>query len=304
MLKSYLKLLNYGRIWSTLDSWDDIVLSDFDRTLELIDRLETDYLRFLCYDLPANFNGIYKTYEYSRLCTILEGEKLISVNSNETFKYNKNQFLLLPPESDVHMKINQRTKAVVYELNTELIRQVSEKICNEYSIEKRILSQKDYYIGRKNKDLIRILNQIMCEFIKDKVDLKFLIDLHAQELVYILMQNKGIYRLLNTESNHPVNRAIRYMKDNCLAPYSIRQLSYDLDMSESYLCRYFKKIIGISPNEYLMKLKMEKAKELLREKSVTETAFDLGYDNISYFIYLFKKEFGITPKQFKMMEIN
>jgi AraC-like DNA-binding protein len=44
---------------------------------------------------------------------------------------------------------------------------------------------------------------------------------------------------------------------------------------------------------------MERAKELLAEKTVTETAFEVGYNNSSYFGSVFKKQFGMTPLQFK-----
>ena len=75
-------------------------------------------------------------------------------------------------------------------------------------------------------------------------------------------------------------------------------------MSESSLCQYFKKVTGVTPNQYLTKIKLEKAQEMLKTASVTETAFNLGYQNISHFIMLFKNVYGITPKQYKMKVDN
>jgi AraC-like DNA-binding protein len=46
---------------------------------------------------------------------------------------------------------------------------------------------------------------------------------------------------------------------------------------------------------------MEKAKNIIAHGSVTEAAFDLGYENISYFISLFKDRYGVTPKQYKKL---
>ena len=51
-------------------------------------------------------------------------------------------------------------------------------------------------------------------------------------------------------------------------------------------------------------LKLHKAKEMLKYQSVTEVAFSLGYENISHFINIFKRNFGITPKQYSLSLVN
>ncbi|XAW88453.1 helix-turn-helix domain-containing protein [Vibrio sp. CDRSL-10 TSBA] len=50
----------------------------------------------------------------------------------------------------------------------------------------------------------------------------------------------------------------------------------------------------------MTRLKLQQARRYLGHLSVTDTALELGYENISHFIRLFKKEFGVTPKQFKL----
>lgn len=104
------------------------MLTNFNRDLELVDGLETDYLRLLYYDLSPKFSSVYKSYEYSRLCTILEGNKHVSVNNGIEFTYNTHQFILLPPHSNVHMDIVIPTKALVFELNDTLLKRVTEKV--------------------------------------------------------------------------------------------------------------------------------------------------------------------------------
>lgn len=277
------------------------MLSDFSRSLEMMDRLETNYLRLLCYELPDHFSGIYKSYEYSRLCTILEGEKLISINNKESFRYGSNRYLLLPPGSTIHMEVARPTRAVVFELNADLIQQVCEKVSEEYQVDSKILSRENYCVEEKSFEIRQILNKITNQLLAGRKNAKFLVDLFAQELVYYLIQSKGANHILHCDSNSPVYRAIRYMNQNCMKPVSMKQLAYDLGMSESGFCQYFKKVTKMTPNEYFIKIKLDRAKELIKMESVTETAFDLGYDNISYFILLFKREYGMTPKQYKKM---
>lgn len=279
------------------------MLTNFNRSLELMDRFETDNLRLLCYDFAEQYSGIYKTYEYSRLCTIIQGEKFITSNKSKV-KYDATQYLLLPSESTVQMEINQPTKAIVYELSSQLIKQANEKVSNEYSIDYKILSQNEYYIGDINMELKENLNRIIFKLLKKSENFECIIDLYAQELVYNLISNKGARQVLDLEISNPVNMAIRYMNGNYMQPISINQLSHSLNMSEANFCQHFKRITSMTPNEYLTNVKLKKAKGLLMQTSVTEAAFNLGYENISYFIALFKKRYGITPKQYQMMNNN
>lgn len=277
------------------------MLTDFSRDLELVDGLETDFLRILYYDLSQNYNSDYKSYEYNRLCTIIEGKKIISVNNGSEFTYDKNQFILMPPDSNIHMDIDVPTKALVFELNSNLLNNVTEKISIDYEIDFDSLIEDRLFLGQLNLEIKENLNKIAGILSKSNKNLEFLLDLYAQELVYNLIQIKGVHQVLNLEYDNPVHKAVKYMHDNYSMPISIKEISSDLNMSESNFCQYFKKITGIAPKEYLTNIKLSKAKDMIKHTNVTETAFDLGYENISYFISLFKDKYGITPKQYKKM---
>lgn len=276
------------------------MLSDFRSDLERLDGLETNNIRTLYYDLSSGYQDDYKTYGYNRLCTITQGEKCISID-DKTLKYDSSSVLILPAHSKIGMKVFRPTKAVVYELNTKMIEQVSEKIFDEYAITCQFFSNDKFYLG--SNDYIEILKKIRDKLLDKEKNSEFLVDLYAKELVYNLIQNDAIKQLL-LDNSSPVNRAIRYMNSNYMQQISIKEIAYNLNMSESSLCQYFKRVTGISPNQYYTKIKLEKAKEMLKSESVTETAFNLGYLNISYFIMIFKKVYGLTPKQYKMKVEN
>lgn len=275
------------------------MLSNFNRDFETMDQFESDMIRILCYDLRANYSGTYKSYEYSRLCTILTGEKQVTVNNKERFSYDHNGILLLPPHSKVHMTTCRPTKAVVFELNNSLLNEVNDKIGEDYAVDHQILSNANYYVTTKTLELDDVISRIMEKIVQSEKNYEYLIDLYARELMFYLVQNKAIHHILNHEIDNPVNKAIRFMNENYTVSFSIKQLAYDLGMSEAAFCQYFKKVTKMTPNVFLTKIKLKKAKEMLLHNSVTETAFNLGYGNISYFIALFKKEFGVTPKQYQ-----
>ena len=274
------------------------MLTNFNRDLEMVDGLETDYLKLLYYDLSPT-SCEYKTYENSRLCTILEGNKHVSVNNDVHFTYRPGQFILLPPHSSVHMDIDVPTKALVFELNDEMVKKVSEKISVEMEADYDSLKEERFFLGNIDKELGSCINKINCASTKPEKNQKFLVDLYAQEMIYNLVKIKGIQQIINLEQDNPVYKAIKYIQDNIKQPISINQLAYELNMSDTNFCNSFKKIIGITPKEYITNLKLTYAKDMLKNQNVTEVAYDLGYENISHFIALFKIKYGITPKQFK-----
>lgn len=274
------------------------MLTDFNRGLELADGLETNYLRILYYEFSRKFCSTYKSYEYSRLCTIIQGEKHISVNSNKKFTYDKNQFILLPPNSSIDMDIEVPTTALVFELNDDLLKCVSEKISSDLEVDYDLLIEDRFFMNQINEEIKDCMNKVADVLSKPHKDKEFLLDLYAQELAYGLFQIKGTQQILNFEHENPIYKAIKYMHDNCELPLSIKEISSHLNMSESNFCQYFKKVVGVAPKEYLTNLKLAKAKDMIKHTSITDTAFDLGYENISHFITLFKNKYGVTPKQY------
>ncbi|WP_242863217.1 helix-turn-helix transcriptional regulator [Caloranaerobacter ferrireducens] len=280
------------------------MLNSFDRNLEFLDGFETDYLRIFYYDFTKKYKGKYKSYEYNRLCTIIEGEKKVKVNDDYTFKYDSNQFILLPPHSSVEMEINIPTKALVLELNSNLIYNISNKISLDLKIETDRLIYNDLFIATSDNEIKNCISKIIKTYNSSDKNKEFLIDLYAQEVIYNLLKIKGANLILNTEYKNPIYKAIRYMEENYNQAINIKDIAWSLNMSESNFSLYFKKIVGISPKDYLKNIRLSKAKELLKEHNVTEVAYNVGYENISYFIKLFKNKYGVTPKQYKKTSIK
>lgn len=75
-------------------------------------------------------------------------------------------------------------------------------------------------------------------------------------------------------------------------------------VSKSNFFKMFKEELGLSPNEYITQERIKKAKELLiKNNSVSETAFSTGFSDTNYFIRVFKQMEGVTPKIFQTKKL-
>ncbi|MBF9014629.1 MULTISPECIES: AraC family transcriptional regulator [unclassified Oceanispirochaeta] len=94
---------------------------------------------------------------------------------------------------------------------------------------------------------------------------------------------------------------IDYTETNYNKKIDLNEISSYTGLSRSYFSRFFKKTTGTGYFTYLTLMRLEKAKvKIRRGESVTESCYSSGFDNISYFIQLFKKHNkGISPGKFR-----
>lgn len=85
---------------------------------------------------------------------------------------------------------------------------------------------------------------------------------------------------------------------------TLEQLAREAGMSPKYFCRFFREMTQHTPMEYLNLRRISHACDLLAEGScsVTEAAFACGFNDLSYFIRVFRRSQGLTPKQYALRQ--
>ncbi|MBE1426259.1 AraC-like DNA-binding protein [Desulfomicrobium macestii] len=102
-----------------------------------------------------------------------------------------------------------------------------------------------------------------------------------------------------SETLRAVDRAKSILEANMENPPDLESLASQVGMSLSKLKQVFPMACGMPPYAYLRLLRMEMAMRLLRDegRSVTETALEVGYSNLSHFSKTFVEHFGLKPSQ-------
>ncbi|MEH2064874.1 MAG: AraC family transcriptional regulator [Nostoc sp.] len=84
-------------------------------------------------------------------------------------------------------------------------------------------------------------------------------------------------------------------------PPSLLDLASQIGLNDFKLKRGFREVFGTTVLRYVQSLRLEQAKQLLIETNLTivEIASQVGYESLSHFGYLFKRQFGITPREYR-----
>ena len=98
-----------------------------------------------------------------------------------------------------------------------------------------------------------------------------------------------------------LEQAISYIDHHYSEKITLDEVAAAAYMSSNYFSSYFRKVTGISFSEYVTRIRISHARELLRDtdKSVTEIAMECGFHNISNFYRLYKKQVGKPPRDEK-----
>lgn len=112
-------------------------------------------------------------------------------------------------------------------------------------------------------------------------------------------EDRNVLARLNNFTYQTPKNLRSFMSENFDKPFSVEDYAYLTGRSLSSFRREFKAKFGLSPRKWITQERMKKAKEILlkEQKSVSETAYKVGYENVSHFISAFKKIYGHTPKQ-------
>ena len=126
----------------------------------------------------------------------------------------------------------------------------------------------------------------------------------VQELIYLLFA-----RLLNRPNSPSISIKppdvekiydvrTKLLTDLSQKPY-LPNLSRQVGMSESKMSQIFRQIFGVSIYDYYQQARLDEAARLLHELTVTETAHQLGFNNLSHFSRLFERQHQMKPKRYK-----
>lgn len=270
-------------------------------------------LKLHFYETLIQANDVEISFEMPVICIMINGEKIIELENGERFKYLPGQILILPPHKKLTLDFptasrDNPTQCLVFQPDSHLVKEAT----NTYYLQTKELNAQqkvnkvDFSFDMivRDKAISRNVEHLIKLFKENVEHQDLFIKMAAKELLIRILQSKARRIFLNNfrvSEGDRMSKIADYIDENILRSISIEELSQQANMSRSNFFNLFKNAFGISPNEYIINKKIEKAKSIISSstnQSISQIAYDLGYSDSSYFSKQFKTITGYTPKQF------
>jgi two-component system response regulator YesN len=172
--------------------------------------------------------------------------------------------------------------------------QVLKTVCDAYHLFLvSSLFQKEYYFGNREE---------MERDFEKKVFLCSNVDNIFQLLeAYCIRDLDESCSRINQKKIKPINQAKQYIQEHYMEPLTLEELGDVVGFSGSYFSTVFRKETGKTFLEYLTEIRIEEAKQILIETSLTieSVSQEIGMNDYKRFSKIFRKQTGITPKEYR-----
>jgi AraC-like DNA-binding protein len=246
------------------------------------------------------------TYDFC-LILVLQGRKL-GYLPNKSFEYDSKNYLVVPTtlpfECETYASKNEPFIAIAIDINKEMMYDIISSLGSENAKKCKVVQMGVF----QDKVTIEIEDTILrlLKILQSKEKSNILGDSILKELFYEIATGENAHFLhkmfLNQKQEAKIAKALKNIHDNFNQPLNIQSLAKQEDMSVSSFHSHFKKITSYSPLQYIKKIRLNKAKDLIEQKAmqVNNTAYSVGYESASQFSRDFKSYFGYPPKEAKI----
>lgn len=280
----------------------------------IIENREFLLLKDGIHDTYLNSVKIFKTEIYEPkspliydvcLILVLQGKKIANLASNR-FIFDCDNYLVvpttLPLECETYATKNEPFICLIISLDRQIMIEIIE------SLKQRVFNKKSDNFGifsdKVTEDIENATSKLL-DILESKEESEILGKGILKEIFYRIAigQNANMLHKMFLEENkeYKIAKALKHIHDNYNKSIDADSLARICDMSISSFHEHFKKITSHTPLQYIKKIRLTKAKDLLTKHGckVVEVSDELGYDNSSHFSRDFKNYFGYSPKEAK-----
>lgn len=236
---------------------------------------------------------------------VLKGKlKIQTYYEGERFLASQNQVVFIPKGrymiSDI-IPENEEFEAVFFFIEDSLINSFLEN-------KEGLTSVEDFSYIMEYSDKLKVFTEnILLLYQNDTNQYKEITKLKLLELLYLFYnsgQRNNFLKILKSLQNITKRNIEEIMELNFDKPLLIEDYAYLTGRSVSSFRRDFVRKFGTSPKKWLTNKKLEKAKTLLitTDFNINRITLEIGFENVSHFISLFREVYKETPKQFLIRE--
>lgn len=287
------------------------------RKLELIVENRTAYTldsaELNIYETHQAAENVELTFDNPLLASMIRGKKVMHLSNAPSFDFFPGESVIVPAHQTMKIDFPEATdknptQCLALAISPAKIRALVETLNERAPL---VDSQAGWQFTNDNfyftneEAIHQLIGRLIYIFTENNTAKDYFANLVLQELIVRLMQTKARMVLTtNLQQLANTNRlayAVKYVQENIHKNLTIRELADKACMSEPNFFRCFKQQYGITPVEYINQQRIQLSMKLLNNTvySISDICFACGYNNLNYFLKVFKKATGDTPASYR-----
>ena len=273
------------------------------------------------YDLPiVLYNNDFSLFDEGYIRWHWHKELQVSyvLNNDVCFQVEGKEIILKPEEAIIlntnvlHQikPVNENCKMYSIVFDSSFIESNKDSLISKKYINPILGSINFKYIVLKNniswqRKVLHYISNIFKAFNKKNYAYELEVKNYLMYIWLILVREIGSY---NENSNNlsiydeeRVKLALKYIQNKYKDNISLNDIAMSINISKSECCRSFKRVLNMTPFEYLMEYRVFKSTQLLcnSNDSIASIALSVGFNGISYYGKVFKKYMNCTPSEYR-----
>lgn len=216
--------------------------------------------------------------------------------------YRRGDMLITPAKTALFTRWERDENCLQIQLPTSFLKRVAEETLGKDGDRLTLVPT----FQCRNQQLEAIATLLLAEVQQRQPNGTLYLDSLANVLAVQLLRNHGMTsaQLPNYEGGLPtyqLNQVLDYIDAGLAGEMKLADLAGLLGMSPFHFGRMFKQSMGISPHQYVIQQRIERAKHLLKhsDQAIIDIALECGFTSHSHLSKQFRKVMGITPRAFR-----
>lgn len=251
-------------------------------------------------ELNIRLPAIYRPSLY----VVVQGNKQV-ILGDDLFQYSQGKYLAVSIDLPLIGEVTEASKHKPYLCaQIDIDMQVMTKLAIEINAKNPPphKTQKGIFVDDMDAKLMDCIARLI-RLLDDPTDIPYLAPILFQEIYYRLLSGAHgssiIQTCLRGNNMQRIATAIECMKSNIAKPINIDALATMVNMSSSNFYNHFKQVTGLSPLQYLKRLRLTEARQIMfsNNSDATSTAYLVGYESPSQFNREYARLFGTPPRR-------
>lgn len=252
-------------------------------------------------ELRERYEQLRKIYPYG---LVLDTGEVMDLKKIETF-IPKTPVSLQKDRKEIHDAFYKKDKEKIKETMNEFLEKMDSARMKPIEVREEYIQMMYFILNLTKENNNQIYEQILkmntVQNIGNSVtyhEIKMIFSAVLQVLVTNFDERQNI-------SNYIILKAITYIRNHYQEGVSLEEVAERLDITPEYLSTLFNREVGENFTSFLKKFRMSHAKRLLRgtDKKISDIALEVGYSDPKYFSRVFKAEEGISPGDYRTLNM-